>query len=111
MIKFKDILAENYNSTESYIKLAKLLNTFQPLMLMYDSPVLYIAPGNGLRSGSITQKFPGFGDSMDISNMVWYAIKDKSRSNPIIKQHTNNNYWIDDDNYIVSKKLSKMYKR
>jgi hypothetical protein len=93
------IKEEIQNSKIEYYanELAKLLNKYQPKIAGYGNGGYFkIAPGYGLAKGDLTKKFPGFGDSIDIINILYYSLK-YPEAHKIVNKLTNGKYIIRTD--------------
>lgn len=81
---------------EKATKLAQLLNKYQPKIAGLDGRYFMVAPGFGLASGDLVKKFPGFGDSIDITNLIFYSIQ-SPEAHEIVNKLTNGKYIIQKD--------------
>jgi len=82
----------------NYQKLADLLNQYKPSMLwIRDDGWVMVGPSSGFLGGDLVNKFKGFGDSMDIKNLIWRGTRNSEEANNEIFKLTNGKYKVEDN--------------
>jgi hypothetical protein len=73
------------------IKLSELLNKYEPTLIGISRGMVQVTPSMAYSGAELSNMFKGFGDSMDIKNIVYRSLRDKE-SYPIVEKLTKGKY-------------------
>ena len=73
------------------IKLSELLNKYEPTLIGISRGMVKVTPSMAYSGAELSNMFKGFGDSMDIKNIVYRSLRDKE-SYPIVEKLTKGKY-------------------
>jgi predicted ABC-type ATPase len=73
------------------IKLSELLNKYEPTLIGISRGMVQVTPSMAYSGAELSNMFKGFGDSMDIKNIVYKSLRDKD-SYPIVEKLTKGKY-------------------